>query len=355
MMSKAEQWFVRLNFFAIVVTFLVILAGGVVRSTGSGMGCPDWPKCFDRYIPPTSADQLPADYQQKYVDSRLKKNAKFANYLERMGRPSLAASIRQDQSIKEPEVFNVTKTWTEYGNRLIGAIAGLFLIALAIRSYIYRKTATRVFVLSILNLFIIGYQGWLGSIVVATNLTQWVVTVHMLLALVIIAILIYTFYYTKYLHREISVIMAKLPWLKSFLFLSVLVSLIQIFLGTEVREAIDAIARESERTERETWIQKAGLIFIEHRNVAVLVLVINLVIYKMVRDRFNGKAEPLRLTNFMLITLAIQVVSGFVLSYFALPPVMQAAHLLFATVLFGLQFYLFLLVNRTQTYKPRTI
>lgn len=354
MISKSEHRFIRLNFITIVVTLLVILAGGIVRSTGSGMGCPDWPKCFDQYIPPTNVSQLPSNYKEKYVAQRLAKNERFAKYLEGVGKADLAHKIRNDKSITLPEEFNPAKTWTEYINRLAGAILGLFLVLTAAYSFIYRKTAKRIVLLSVLNIFVVGYQGWLGSIVVSTNLTQWIVTVHMLLALVILAISIYTYNYAKQLHKEPSVIMYRIAWLKGFLAFTILVSIAQIVLGTEVRESIDSISKALQATARNTWIAKVGDMFSYHRDLAVFVCLCNFIVYKMVIDRFSGKALPLMAANYIIVVLIVQMASGFLLAYLALPPYAQAIHILFSTLLFSLQFYLYLLVYRTATYTPKT-
>ena len=111
-----------------VAVFLLILIGSIVRSTGAGMGCPDWPKCFGSWVPPTSAEQLPANYPEIYVAKRVEKNERFASLLTNMGFAHLAEEIRNDESIHEQEPFNATKTWIEYINRLAGAVIGLLII-----------------------------------------------------------------------------------------------------------------------------------------------------------------------------------------------------------------------------------
>lgn len=350
MVPKSERRFIRLNLVTIIVTLVLILAGAVVRSTGSGMGCPDWPKCFDQYVPPTSADQLPANYKEKYVAGRLAKNERFAKLLDKMGKKDLADSIRHDQTITVPETFNVSKTWTEYINRLAGAVTGFLLLALTVYSFTYKKKAKRIIVLSFVNLIVVGFQAWLGSIVVSTNLLAWIVTVHMLLALVILAILVYTYYYSSGLYKEHVAVIAKVWWLKLLILLALICSVIQITLGTEVREAIDAISKSLLYQHRDTWVGKVGSTFSYHRDLAVFVLVVNLLVYQFVVDKFGGKATELRLSNSIALVLLIQIASGLILSNFALPPFAQVIHLVFSTVLFTLQFYLYLLVYRTNTY-----
>ena len=351
MVSKSEKRFIRLNFITIIFTLLLILAGGIVRSSGSGMGCPDWPKCFDQYVPPTHISQLPLDYKERYVTQRVAKNERFAKTLDRFGKGDLADSIRQDLSILQPESFNAGKTWTEYVNRLMGALTGFLLIALTVYSFLYRKTAKRIIFLSFVNLLLVGFQAWLGSIVVSTNLLAWTVTVHMLLALVILAILVYTYNYAIQLHKDTTVIIAEVIWLKVLILASVGLTILQITWGTEVRESIDSIAKALQFDNRASWVQQVGNVFNYHRDLAVLVAIINVIIYKIVTDKFGGKATALLVGNSIVIVLLIQITTGIILANFALPPYAQALHILFSCVLFTLQYYLFLLVYRTTTYQ----
>ena len=112
----------------LIAVYVLILVGGIVRSTGSGMGCPDWPKCFGMWIPPTDESQLANTYKEDFVEYRRNKNIKFAAYLDVMGFEEKAEQVRNDQSILTETEFNVSKTWTEYNNLLIGAVIGLLII-----------------------------------------------------------------------------------------------------------------------------------------------------------------------------------------------------------------------------------
>ncbi|MFD0763514.1 heme A synthase [Mucilaginibacter lutimaris] len=331
--------FLKFNLITIILLFLVILAGGVVRSTGSGMGCPDWPKCFGRYIPPTSISELPVNYKKTYADKRLAKNQKFAKMLDIFGYSQLAMRIRNDKSILVPEEFNTARTWTEYVNRLIGAASGLFLLLCVVYSLKYRKTNKLIVFLSIFNVILVGFQAWLGSIVVSTNLVAWIVTVHMLIALAILAISITTYHMAKVQGRYK---VERKPFIAIVTLLVLALSILQITFGTEVREKIDAVASHLEGSYRDSWVQRAGEIFAQHRDVALIVLVMNLVLYALIRKGFNKHSIQQQLMSFTFLMIMLQIVTGILLSYWALPPFAQATHIVLASLLFGAQFYLLL-------------
>ena len=62
--KKMKKYFPKSAKIALVLVYLVIFAGAFVRLTGSGMGCPDWPKCFGYYIPPTEKQSLVFSHRQ---------------------------------------------------------------------------------------------------------------------------------------------------------------------------------------------------------------------------------------------------------------------------------------------------
>jgi cytochrome c oxidase assembly protein subunit 15 len=343
--SPEKKRFQTINIATIISLFVLILAGGVVRSTGSGMGCPDWPKCFDQYVPPTSVTQIPKDYKDKYVAKRLAKNQRFAHTLDVLGYTDLADRIRNDKSILLPEDFNAAKTWTEYINRLAGVATGFLLLLTAAYSFSYLKDKKRIVVASIFNVILVGFQGWLGGIVVSTNLLAWTVTVHMLLALAILAISIYT-YQAARLNNSSDRVAAK-PLLKVLAFAAIVLSIIQITVGTEVRERIDAISGRLQGQSRESWVADAGAIFTNHRDLAILVLVANVMLYALIRRGFNRHSVQQQVMSFSFLMIMLQIVTGIVLSYDGLPPAAQAIHIVLASLVFGAQFYLILNLYRS--------
>jgi heme a synthase len=331
--------FYKLSLSTLVAVYLLIMVGGVVRSTGSGMGCPDWPKCFGGWVPPTSVEQLPENYKEEYAAYRHKKNEKFAKYLNALGLKETAEKILNDPAVKEESDFNPVKTWIEYVNRLTGVVIGILIFAVFVYSWRYRKVKSSLTLIAFLTFILVGFQGWIGSIVVSTNLTPWVVTLHMFLAMVIVAMLVWLVH-RAYIHQEL-VHEFKGPSILINLLLAacMLVLLIQILLGTQVREAMDRVATEI--STREGWISAVGLDFIIHRSFTWVVLILHVILtvklWKMTRvNRFV-------LSVIMLILGTI--FTGLGMAWFAVPPFLQPVHLTLATVTFGVQFLLLLRVN----------
>lgn len=320
-----SRLFVRFNWITLVLIYLVVVAGSFVRITGSGMGCPDWPKCFGQWVPPTEEAQLPSDYKDIYSAKREKKITKFCKFLRGIGMEQTASKIENDPQLLIEEDFNGRKTWTEYVNRLLGFLAGNAMLAAFIWLLLrYRKR--KLIVISSVNLVLMAIQAWFGSIVVASNLVPWTITVHMFLALVIIGLQLY-------LIRQISPSQMKNLYLSKTLrilaYVVFAITFYQMFLGTQVREFIDVLTKQG--FGRESWTEQLGMTFFIHRSFSWLVLI--LLTYMFWRNE-QGDKHPMIRWAFVILTL--ELISGVLLAYADMPGLVQTSHLVFASVLFGI-------------------
>lgn len=331
MTSTATSRFHRLCLITLVAVYFLILVGGVVRSTGSGMGCPDWPKCFGSWVPPTSIDQLPSDYKEKFAAIRDSKNQKFARYLKTFGFESTANAILNDKSILVEADFNVAKTWIEYLNRVVGVIIGFLIIAVFVMSFRLRKENKSWLWVALATLITVIIQGWFGSIVVSTNLTSWTITIHMLMAFVLVGLLIWLYEKSA---APIHLVTGK--YTRFILATSIVLLIVQVLLGTEVRAAIDRVA--GLLLPRESWISEAGRDFLIHRSFSWVVVLIHVVLFYRLFKTSPSNPLPVALVLLILLTL----ITGIGMAYFAIPAFLQPIHLLVATLTFGIQFLLFL-------------
>ncbi|WP_114783378.1 COX15/CtaA family protein [Botryobacter ruber] len=336
--SFYHKRFRTIGVLTVIAVYFLILVGGIVRSTGSGMGCPDWPKCFGSWVPPTDISQLPDDYLEVYKQKRIEKNQKLAGYLDRLGFENLSASIFNHPSQFIETDFNVTKTWIEYVNRLVGVLIGILIFLTVVYAVPYLKSDKTVFFLALLSFIIVGIQGWLGSIVVSTNLLPVTVTIHMALALVLIALLEYALVRSQ--NFAFSGTISFSGRLQALLVIIAVVTFAQIILGTQVREEVDTIAYSMGGANRALWVDNLGLEFYIHRSVSIAILALNIfVVYQL----YKLKNRNLSLmANSMLVILGLEIVFGVIMAYFAIPAFLQPLHLTLATLLFGLQFFMFI-------------
>lgn len=337
---KKKNRFRRLIKASIFCTYLVILAGAVVRMTGSGMGCPDWPKCFGSYIPPTDVSQLPQDYKEHYIEVRKKKNQKLAKMIRPLGWDGLAEQISHDPSIYEETDFVWQRTWIEYINRLSGAALGILLLTTFFSSLSYWKKKRSIPLLLIGIIIVTGFQGWMGSVVVSTNLLPGVLTVHMLLAFLVIAGLVYLYVKTAPGIRAISTVSLD-NTMRYALAILIAFSLIQVLLGTQVRQQIDVIAKNLQYTHREVWINQLDWIFKIHRSFSLLLLIGNgWLCYQIFRYMQHYNAV-FRTAIYLALFVGITTISGIIMAYFSVPSWAQPIHLFLSCLIFGAQVYLY--------------
>ncbi len=348
--KKRLDSYLRISSITVVAVYFLILVGGVVRSTGSGMGCPDWPKCFGSVVPPTDVSQLPENYQEIYLEKRLAKNERFVATLEKIGLRKSAEKIANDKSILIEEEFNATKTWIEYINRLIGVVIGFLIILTCWRSLSLRKLDVSIPVYSFLALVVVLFTGWIGSIVVSTNLLAGMITFHMLLAIALVLILLLgyqrAYLSLKTVKQSYQAVPSKVMWILGIAFA---LMLIQVVLGTQVREQIDRISFALGDFLREEWIDRVGISFLVHRSFSLVILAVHL-LYLIWALRFSSRKTSIGKWSLVLIlVLIMEIATGIGMAYFGIPAFLQPIHLLLGCMLLGIQFWLILKLRESSS------
>ena len=130
--------FRRLAVVTAVFAYLQIALGGVVRVSGSGLGCPDWPLCHGRPYPPADPHAI-----------------------------------------------------IEYSHRAVGSVTGVLIIATVVLAWVIWRTRRPIVAwLATASLIGVVGEGLLGAQVVKTELASWLVLFHLALAMIILGFLI---------------------------------------------------------------------------------------------------------------------------------------------------------------------
>jgi cytochrome c oxidase assembly protein subunit 15 len=319
------------------VIYLIIVAGAVVRMTGSGMGCPDWPKCFGYLIPPTEQSQIEFSPETPY-----KKGMVIIHEEElRVAKTDFSTGLTYDQENWENytkhdyNVFNVYHTWTEYINRLIGALGGLVVLIMCVFSLKYWKKRKMIVVLSVVALLAMLIQAVIGKIVVDTNLSPVLITIHMVVALLIVGLLIYLLHEVQPVDRRFKAD-KKLVHIAAAV---IVLTLIQVILGTQVRQYIDDQVDLYGYPLQSSWLEEGPILFYIHRSYSILLTVVHAwFIYKAVKQFNHPKIGYYGLAAMIIVT----IISGILMNYAEFPFGSQAVHLVVASFILGIQFYLWM-------------
>ena len=283
----SNKFFFRSALISTILSYLLIFVGGLVRVSGSGLGCPDWPKCFGRWVPPTSIEQIPA-----HID---------------------------------PTAFNIVLAWIEYGNRMLGVIVGISILLMTIIAVIYFKKNSKILLSSLLSLFLVIANGGLGAIVVSSVLNPFIVSLHMILALFLVSVLSYvTIESYKLINTQkfTGILLSKkisISLIALWIFI-----VIEILLGTGIRTNIELIAIDNPLLSKGELLESLNSYKYFHSILGFSLLFLSFYLCYLFKDDFLGLSKQLVLFIFGMIIF--QIFLGELMIFFELPQLTRLFH-----------------------------
>lgn len=306
-MNRFQKWALATT----IATYILIGIGGMVRTSDSGLGCPDWPKCFDRYYPPLAASQLPEDM--------------------------------------DPELFDFRAAWIEYVNRLVGVIIGFLILGSTVLAVRNHRRTPRVLYPTVAAFVLVLFQGWLGGQVVESELNPLHITTHLVVAWIIVSLLLYAtvnaFFPTS--STPFAGMGHQRRMLGNLALLLLFLTLVQAGLGANLRGELEVIEKNHPELVRADWLSEAGLYDAVHRSFSWVLIGtlgwLNFYFWRRVEGNKHLLTQTLIAVNGLML---LQIVAGIGLAYAGLPAVLQAIHLIGGSLLIGSVMLLYLLAGR---------
>jgi cytochrome c oxidase assembly protein subunit 15 len=282
-----------------LATYLLIFVGGLVRVSGAGLGCPDWPKCFGRWVPPTGVSQIPPEI--------------------------------------DPASFNMTLAWIEYINRLVGVAIGLLILLTAILAIKHARRLPRILYPALGALVLVMVEGWQGSQVIGTRLAPFIVTIHMVLAFLIVTLLLFTTLQAFHVQANGRRVPSAAPRSIKWSLVSVWgLSIVAIALGTQVRSGIETQIEQFPLTERTLLLSQVGWVYFLHLLLGSAIVVATLYIGIRILGNRDWPSPLVLPSTWMLIILSVaQVGVGIGLAAVGLPALLQVFHLWLSSLYVG--------------------
>lgn len=313
---------------SIVLVCFVVVAGSVVRVTGSGMGCPDWPKCFGYAIPPTSTDQVEWQPDRSFSEGNMiiKDESLLLSLRDFTTGPEFDPSNWEVYDKHDYAIFNPVHTWIEFLNRLSGGLSGMPVTILFILCTIYgfRRKKWKLFFFAGFAMVMLGFVAWLGKIVVDGNLLPGHISYHMLGALAIVLFILLIM--TSLLPHSEKPVSNSLKWVA---LTCLILGLLQITLGTQVREEIDTLIKAD--VARDGWMSGMDVVFFVHRSFSLVVVLLNAYLWWKLRGNETFKKS----STLLMIFVLGGIVLGVILAYGNMPPWAQPLHLWLAVAMFS--------------------
>lgn len=307
------------------------------------MGCPDWPKCFGTWVPPTSVDQLPDNYEKEYLEKRKTKVSRLAQLLQNIGWNNKAEALLLSGDNVEMEAFNVRKTYTEYVNRLWGAITGILTLLAAVSSLQFWKSNKAITIFTALGVLFVVFNGWLGSVVVDTELLGGVVSLHFVLAFIAIASFMIAYYWNKSAEGKSS------KGITTLTLVGLCISTVQLISGTSVREHIDRLGNAGVQVGLSNF-ELLGKVFNVHRFLAFATGAILIALYVLNKNKTKRPRTSLFLLAIIFI-VSIQALTGIFNIRFNFPAVAQLTHVTFGSLTLVAFIYLTIQEFKSKTFQ----